>query len=270
MNLVDGRALAEKMTTELQTALAQIARPLTLAVIACAPNFETTKYLAVKRRQADALGVQLKLIQLPETATTAEVMAAVTLAAESSDGVLVQLPLPASINRGEVLAAIPARCDVDGFSYDGHASTHGVLPPVVGAIDVISKTHGVLWSGKSVVIFGAGRLVGKPAGLYARSRGAITTVVDISTSKMEVIKVTLAADIIILGVGVPGVLTPEMVRNGVVVFDAGASEDGGQLVGDADPTVAEKASLFTPVPGGIGPLTVTILFKNLLQLTNQQ
>ena len=136
------------------------------------------------------------------------------------------------------------------------------------AIEAIAERHALTWEGKRVVIFGAGRLVGAPARTYAERKGARVVVCDQDTE--DVITHTLAADIIILGVGKPNLLTKDMVKDGVVVFDAGASEDGGVLVGDAAPDVAEKAALFTPVPGGIGPITVAVLFRNLLILASRQ
>jgi methylenetetrahydrofolate dehydrogenase (NADP+)/methenyltetrahydrofolate cyclohydrolase len=143
-----------------------------------------------------------------------------------------------------------------------------VLPPVVGAIDEISKVYKLPWQAKQVIIFGEGRLVGAPAAEYAKQRGA--RIVIMNEFSQNVAEITKTADIIILGAGKPNLLTLDMVKEGVIVFDAGASEDGGLLVGDASPEVVNKASLFTPVPGGIGPVTVALLFRNLLDLRSRQ
>ena len=234
MILVDGKALAANLLAEVKASVSTLTAAPHLVVITCAPNFETQKYLALKKAKAD--------------------------------GIIVQLPLPAHIDTAAVLAAVPASHDVDAFKYQTGETT--VLPPVVGAIDEIAKQHQVQFENKQVVIFGAGRLVGAPAARYATLRGAkVTVLTEDSTDSVEAV---LAADIIILGVGKPNLLTLDMVKEGVVVFDAGASEDGGLLVGDADPTVASKASLFTPVPGGIGPMTIALLFRNLLELKARQ
>jgi methylenetetrahydrofolate dehydrogenase (NADP+)/methenyltetrahydrofolate cyclohydrolase len=237
-----------------------------LVVITCAPNFETQKYLALKQKKARALGIDVTLQELPVTSTTEEVQTAVREAVTRSNGVIVQLPLPAAIDTVAVLSAIPASHDVDAFSYAGEVEA--VLPPVVGAIDLIARAHNVSWVGKRVAVFGQGRLVGAPAAAFAKAAGAeVSILTEASTDSTEV---ALTSDIIILGVGKPNLLTPSMVKEGVVVFDAGASEDGGLLVGDADPSVANKAGLFTPVPGGIGPMTIALLFHNLVELQKRQ
>jgi len=266
MILVDGKALATRLLTEVASDVKTCLSQPHLVVITCAPNFETRKYLALKQTKAESLGIAMTVDELPALSSTDDVLAAVERAVTHSTGVIVQLPLPNTIDVSVVLEAIPQSHDVDAFSYKGEKGA--VLPPVVGAIARIAEVHSVAWEGKRVAVFGQGRLVGAPAAAYAASAGAdVTILTETSTNTVEAAK---AADVIILGVGSPGLLTPDMVKEGVVVFDAGASEDGGLLVGDADPAVAEKASLFTPVPGGIGPMTIALLFYNLLELQKRQ
>lgn len=266
MTIVAGKKIADEIAAEVTTLAATFKETPRLLVISCAPNFETTTYLEMKERIATSLGVSLIKKIFPETSTTADLLAYITAEANLYTGVLVQLPLPPHIATDLVLAAVPADKDVDAFSYVREETP--VLPPVVAAIDVIATRHALTWVGKHVVIFGAGRLVGAPVSEYAKRKGAQVVVCDQGT--IDVAVHTLAADIIILGVGKPNLLTKDMVKEGVVVFDAGASEDGGVLVGDAAPDVAEKAALFTPVPGGIGPITVAVLFRNLLILASRQ
>ncbi len=268
MNIVDGRTLATEIKTEIANQVAGLHEPLCLAIVACNPNFETQKYLELKKNIASSLGIQITTNILSAEATTETVIEAVLKAAADCSGVIVQLPLPHHIDTAEVLLAIPKDSDVDAFSYQGEEAT--ILPPVVGAIDYISKRYKLDWKDKQVVIFGAGRLVGKPVLFYAQSKGAKVLVVEAKTNKDDIYKATKEADIIVLGVGQQNLLLPEMIKEGVVVFDAGASEDGGVLVGDAHKDVSNKASIFTPVPGGIGPLTIAILFNNLLKLQSRQ
>lgn len=267
MALVDGKQIATEIAASVTAAVALAETPVRLVVIACAPNFETQKYLALKQKRAEALGITLMVNTLPSTADTAAVVAAIHTAVPAVNGVVVQLPLPPHIDTAAVLAAVPVTHDVDAFTYQG-AKDALVLPPVVAAIAEIARQTGVTWAGKNVVVFGSGRLVGTPAAFFARAMGARVTV--LTEASLDATAVAQAADIIILGVGQPNLLTPDMVKEGVVVFDAGASEDGGLLVGDAAPTVAEKASVFTPVPGGIGPITIAVLFQNLLTLKARQ
>ena len=144
-------------------------------------------------------------------------------------------------------------------------SNASVLPPVVQAIDVIAQKYQLDWKHKQVVVLGYGRLVGQPAAHYVKQNGA--KVIVLTEDWPDYFESIHTADIIISGVGKPHFITKDMVQPGVIVFDAGASEDGGVIVGDVHPEVAEVASLFTPVPGGIGPITVSALLYNVLLLT---
>ena len=259
----DGNALAGDILEQLKKDAKSVPK-LTLAAITCTPNRETQKYLELKKRRAAAVGISLNIIELPQDATTEQMVECVAAAVTQSSGVVVQLPLPEHIDRDAVLRAIPPAKDPDGFSYGEKRDRR--LPPVVGAIDEISHAHEIEWKNKRVVILGQGRLVGIPAARYARKRGARVRVYEKDTLDVSSLK---TADIIISGMGHAKFIVSDMVTPGVVIFDAGTSEDGGELVGDMHPDVAEIASLYTPVPGGIGPLTVALLLRNLYQLNRQ-
>lgn len=260
--IVDGKAIATSIYQDTAHVVESLPVSPAMAIITCDPNFETQKYLDLKKKKASSLGIDLLLTVLPKEATTNDVVAAVAAAVKLTCGVVVQLPLPAHIDTAAVLASLPSSHDVDAFRYVTEDSE--ILPPVVGAIAEIAERHEVVWKDKKVVIFGSGKLVGAPAEVYAKKMGGEVAV--LTASSTDTAQLVAEADIIILGVGKPNLLLPEMVRAGVIVFDAGASEDGGLLVGDAHPYVAHKAALFTPVPGGIGPITVALLFRNLLEL----
>lgn len=266
MSIVDGKRLANQITEEVVEMVKKQPEPPRLVVITCSPNFETQRFLSLKKTKADSLGVDMDTIVLPVETNTQKIIDIIKDQATKANGIIVQLPLPIHIDADAILALVPSNLDVDVFGYRGEDTD--ILPPVIGAISEIAKYHKIIWKGKEVVVFGAGRLVGAPAILYALAMGANVTLITEQTIDVDVL--TKKADIIILGVGKPNLLTSEMVKDGVVVFDAGASEDGGLLVGDASLSVAEKASLITPVPGGIGPMTVILLFRNLLKLCSRQ
>lgn len=266
MNVVDGKKIANDILEAVASQVSLLNKKPKLTVLACDPNFETQKYLALKQSKAELLGIKVVVTILPTGTDTESFLKAISIAVSESEGLIVQLPLPKSIDTDVVLKAVPSSHDVDAFKYQAGGSF--VLPPVVGAIDEISRINNLDWKNKNVVIFGAGRLVGTPARYYAESKNASVSLLTESSQNIETIVAN--ADIVILGAGKPNLLLPSMVKDGVVVFDAGASEDGGLLVGDASPEVATKASLFTPVPGGIGPITVAILFRNLLELSLRQ
>ena len=260
--IIDGKVIAQKILTEVKADVAKQVTPPHLTVFTCAPNFETQKFLALKQKRAAEVGIEVEVIPLDSAMVTVAIIALVHDVLSTTDGVVVQLPFPPSIDVKAVLAAIPATHDVDALVYDGRETA--ILPPVVGAIDCIATQNAIDWTNKKVVVVGNGRLVGAPAALYATGKGALVTVLEKdSPDNASAIK---EADILILGAGVPGLVTSDKIREGVIIFDAGTSEEGGMLVGDAAVDVAQKAALITPVPGGIGPITIAVLLKNVLQL----
>lgn len=263
--IVDGKAIAEAIYAETKASVLVCPHPPVLAAIACAPNFETQKYLELKKQKASEVGITLRVVELPETTTTEEAIACVKAVAAQVDGVVVQLPFPSHIDREAVLKTVPVEKDPDGFAYSVH--DNACVPPVTGAILEIAKTYKVSFEGKSIVVLGQGRLVGGPIVQYLNSQKVdMTVLTEANSNHSEILK---TADVLITGIGKPHFVTPNMVKEGVIIFDAGTSEDGGVMVGDVHPDIAKKASLFTPVPGGIGPITVAVLLRNLVKLVQR-
>ncbi len=197
------------------------------------------------------------------------------------DGIIIQLPLPPRISTQYILNSVPPEKDVDVLSAravgDFSVGKSKVLPPVVGAIAALFHEYGIDYKTKHVVVVGAGALVGKPVAAWLANEKVSFTVVDENTP--DISEFTKKADIIISGVGKSGLITDDMVKVGAVVIDAGTSEgspstgSGRQvsLVGDVDfDSASKKASHITPVPGGIGPLTVAMIYKNLLTLATRK
>lgn len=263
--LVDGRAIAADIYQEIRNTLSHMNGSPHLTVFTCAPNGETQKYLALKKRRAHECGIAMNVIEFPHDITTAEVVQSIEHAAMQTDGIVVQLPFPQHVVIDEVLACIPEVLDIDLVNYQG--GDDRVLPPVVGAIKQIAERYNVTFKDARVVVVGEGRLVGAPSIVWARDRGAHVEVINKSTP--EPAPILQAADILISGAGAPGLITPDMINDRVSIFDAGTSEDGGVLKGDVDPACADKAALLTPVPGGIGPVTVAVLLRNLVHLMQE-
>jgi methylenetetrahydrofolate dehydrogenase (NADP+)/methenyltetrahydrofolate cyclohydrolase len=181
----------------------------------------------------------------------------------------VQLPLPTHLDTEAICAAIPVQKDPDLLSRKAQEnfihSSSVILPPVVAAIDTIFSKYEVSLLDKKVAVIGQGKLVGVPVVTWIKQKGILSLIVD---RKMLDDKSCLKeADVIISGAGVLNLITMDMVKDGVVLIDAGTSEAGGKIAGDIDPACAIKAALFTPVPGGVGPVTVAMLFRNLLELS---
>ncbi len=261
--IVDGKAIATLMYEDTRERVLKSGRTPKLAIVTCAPNFETQKYLALKEKKAAYVGIETIVVELSATCTTEEVLTVLRAQIPLSDGLIVQLPLPAQVDTGAVLRAIPKANDVDGLNPE----THGILSPVVGACNAVLDHYDIPVRDRHVVILGAGRLVGMPAYRWFQDMGAAVSLVTKDTA--DIAYYTKSADIIVCGAGVPGLLTPDMVKDGVIILDAGTSEDGGELKGDADPRCAEKASLFTPVPGGIGPITIAVLLRDVVDCVRE-
>lgn len=258
--IVDGRALANDIYRELRNQISHLDVKPHLTVFTCAPNFATKKYLNLKTKRAKEVGIGVNVIEFPHDVTTNDVVTSVKHACMQTDGVVVQLPLPEHLDVKAIIEAIPPSMDVDGMHYDGTGKYP--IHPVAGAIAHIVDKKDMLLAAQKVVVVGQGRLVGAPVATWARTQGASVTILTKDTKDNQA--AIAEADVLILGAGQPGLITPGMIKEGVAIFDAGTSEVGGYLAGDADPACAKKASLFTPVPGGIGPVTVAILLRNVV------
>jgi methylenetetrahydrofolate dehydrogenase (NADP+)/methenyltetrahydrofolate cyclohydrolase len=268
---IDGRAIAAHIRNEVADRIQASGHTYTLSIIAVAPTGATRSYMAIKQRTAAVVGMSLYEQTLPADIGEEEVVAAVQAAANSSDGVVVQLPLPEHMDMHRVLDAIPHTHDVDVLSSAAReqsaAGTYPILPPVVAAMAEVLARYHIPLAGKKVVVVGSGYLVGAPAATWFSSQGSSVTVID--RDVQEHADVTKRADILISGVGKADLITPDMVGEGVIVLDGGASDvaGSGTPAGDVDPAVAEHSALFTPVPGGIGPIAVACLFRNLVMLS---
>ncbi len=253
--IIDGKAVSEKRIDELLKERAQFGA-LTLSIVVTNEDAVTSSYLRIKSRVAERLAIVTELLS--------------SLADARGDGVVLQLPLPSHVDTDIERNKIPLFGDVDVLSdaaYQKFVDGDFPPPPVPRAMEYLLNEYNVPVSGKVVVVIGQGRLVGKPAAELFRQRGALVTALQKGD---DIFAHTRGADIIVLGAGEPNLLKPDMIKDGVVILDAGTSEAGGVVVGDADPRCAEKASLFTPVPRGIGPIAVVEIFANLFELKRLQ
>lgn len=236
--IIDGKHIAEDIIAGLGASL----HGKRLGIVVGTPDSATDSFIKIKSRVAQRLGVEVVRGELDELIQTC-------------DGIIVQLPIP---NSDALLAALPPHKDVDALG-----SAPLVPAPVAGAIAEVLSRSGVDPRGKSAVVVGSGRLVGAPAAKLLRGLGADVSVITQGHGSLDQLK---TADIVVLGAGEPGLIKPAMLKQGVVLIDAGTSEQGGKLAGDADPICADVCSVFTPVPGGIGPIAVAMIFKNLSDL----
>lgn len=281
--IIDGKKIAEDIKQDLKDEIELIGKPsnrrIRLAIIQVGEDPASTKFVEKKEKFAEEIGVGTKIYKLRGDITTSKLRKKISeivhspVGGRKSSGVIVQLPLPSHINTQYILNSIPIQKDVDVLSSraigEFVSGKSNILPPVVGAIKEILQLGGeaTKLEGKNVVVVGAGLLVGKPVSSWLVNEGATVSVLNKETPNIS--KFTKEADIIISGAGSPGLIKPDMVKDGVVLIDAGTSDQFGKLVGDIDPSCSTKASLFTPVPGGVGPITVAMVFKNLVELNKR-
>lgn len=270
---IDGRQLAQEIKDSLKEKIISGKKQLRLAIIQVGDNEVSARFIRMKQKCAEEIGVGSKLYSFPKDISTTNLrkeIAKITLD-KKNHGIIIQLPLPEQINTQYILNSIPTKKDVDvlsskSFGFFATKSDIEVLPPVVGAVKTILEKSGVEVRNKNAVVIGKGALVGKPVAMWLINQGATVSVLNSKTP--DISKFTGDADIIVSGVGKPNLITSDMVKDEVVVIDAATSEQKGQLVGDIDPEIEKIASVFTPVPGGVGSLTVVMIFENLLALNS--
>jgi methylenetetrahydrofolate dehydrogenase (NADP+) / methenyltetrahydrofolate cyclohydrolase len=264
--IVNGKAIAEKLYGELAEERKEFDEVI-LGHLVTEMSTVTASYARIKEVGAEKLGIKMVRTELPVGSDTAAAIKAIKHLVEITDGVIPQLPIVPGIDAEAVINAVPKEKDVDVLSTAAVAEFETgkwpAIPPVPAALAYILKESGVDVRGKKIISLGRGRLVGKPAAVLFGHLGADVVLLG---RDADIASHTREADIIILGAGVPGILKPDMVKAGVAIIDAGTSESGGKVVGDADPAVAEKAGVFTPVPGGVGPVAIAMIYKNVFAL----
>ena len=264
--IIDGKAIAEDIYKELAARRETFVKDLKLGILIGGVNPVIESFVRIKNRSAIRLNIEMVRVDLPENAGTVDAIEAVGKLAKETDAIIVQLPLPEEFDTNAVLAAIPKEKDVDATNPIIPDDEHPVFAPVALAVVVILKRAGIHPGGKRTVVVGAGRLVGKPSASLLKRLGADVSIFSLEEGSIKDLK---DADIVVLGAGKPGFIRPEHIKKGVAIVDAGASEVSGKIQGDADPACAEKASIFTPVPGGVGPVAVAMIFRNLFDLVKK-
>lgn len=265
--LVDGNKIAKQLEEKLVTELL-FSLPKKVCFIIFGENVTSEQFVKMKTKVAERVGISVETKKYPATKTTAEATRLLAdLGKMDYDGIVVQLPLAPDIDIEAVLNAIPPLKDVDvlgKIAKESYATGKiNRTPPVAQAVLEIFETHNVKLKGKKIVVAGQGRLVGEPVSMMFRGMKVPHDIIDIKTKEKEKFDLFKNADIIISGIGVPHFIKKDMVKNGVVLIDAGTSEQAGRLVGDIDLECENIASLMTPVPGGVGPITIVCLLRNL-------
>lgn len=286
--ILDGKSLAADLRAEVAAAAADFraanGRAPGLAVVLVGDDPASRSYVAGKGKACAAAGIYSRQIDLPAAARREDILGVVrTLNADDAiDGILVQLPLPDSTVEREIIEAIDPAKDVDGFHPINVGRMVQGLPAFVpctpnGVMELLRRA-GIPLSGAAVAIVGRSQLVGRPLSILMSQKGVDATVTLCHTRTQNLGRFTREADVVVVAAGRPGTLTADMVKPGAVVIDVGvnrvpdpAKAAGHRLVGDVDfAEVAEKAAAITPVPGGVGPLTIAMLLKNTLEAARRR
>lgn len=271
--IISGTRLSKQIKSEISKKITQYRnedkRAPGLAVILVGSDPASQVYVESKRRSCEEVGINSKSYDLPETTTEQELLALIDQlnADETIDGILVQLPLPKQINSEAIIERIDPKKDVDGFHPYNVGRLCQRIPTLractpYGVMKLL-ETTGIDLHGKHAVIVGASHIVGRPMSLELLLAGATVTVTHRFTKDLE--NHVRQADILVVAVGKPNLVPGEWVKEGAVVIDVGINRIEGKLVGDIGfEAAAQKASYITPVPGGVGPMTVAMLMYNTL------
>lgn len=265
--LIDGNNIAKNLEEKLVTELL-FSSPKKVCFVIFGGSTATDQFVNRKSKVAERVGIIVEIIKNFDVKTTKEAVKLVEeLGKKDYDGIVVQLPLARGLDAELILNAVPPEKDIDMLgkvAKESYASGKiNRTPPVAKAVLEIFESENFKLKGKKIVIAGNGRLVGEPVSLMLNRMKVPHDIIDINTDEKEKLILFKNADIIISGMGVAHNIKFDMVKNGVVLIDAGTSEQGGKLVGDIDPECEKKASFMTPVPGGVGPITVVSLLRNL-------
>lgn len=272
--LINGKEIAQQMKDELKMQaedLKKNGKTVTLAVVQVGIDPASTVYVRNKKKACEYIGIESLSYELEESTTQTQLLGLIDELnkAENVNGILVQLPLPKHINEDCIIKAISPKKDVDGFHPETIGNVFiggdGFIPCTPAGIIELLKRSNIPLQGKECVVLGRSNNVGKPAALLMLRENATVTIAHSKTANLK--EITKRADILIVAMGQPKFVTKEYVKSGAVIIDVGIHRnEQNQLCGDVDfDDVEEIVSAITPVPGGVGPMTVTMLMKNCLK-----
>ncbi len=266
--LIDGKALAERIRAEVAEEVKDLGEVgLTTVLVGDDPASEI--YIRRKQEAAREAGILSRDYRLAEDTTEEELLALIAElnADDSVDGILVQLPLPEHIDEAGVIDAVDPTKDVDGFHPVNAGKLFlgqdGLVAATPTGIMTLLDEYEVPLVGARAVVVGRSTIVGKPVALLLLARHATVTICHSRTADLAAH--TQAADVLVVATGHPGLITPDMVKEGATVIDVGMNRTEVGLRGDVDPAAAERAGLMTPVPGGVGPMTIASLLRNTVK-----
>ncbi len=259
----DGRKIRDQILLEIKEKISQLTTRPTLAVIWIGDDKVSARYIKQKQRAAEFLGVRFDIFKFSETVNSDTILGKINQlnSDQAVSGIMIQLPIPKSLDRKKLISAIKLKKDVDALRFCSDIEC-SFRPPVTLAVMRALTSAGVNLKTASVAVIGRGFLVGEPLIRILKHQVADLRIADAKTAHLATL--TIDADVIISATGQPGLIKSDMIKKGAILIDAGTTEVGGKLKGDIDPAAYEKSAFYTPVSGGIGPITVAFLYENLL------
>ncbi|CAB4552899.1 unannotated protein [freshwater metagenome] len=273
--IIDGRKSAETIKNQISVNLKSSKKELGLGTILVGNDPGSVAYVDGKHRDCSEVGISSIKVNLPTTSSEDEIIAAIEKLNKDPKctGFIVQLPLPASIDVQNVLSKIDPNKDADGlhpFNLGNLVlSKNSIIPCTPKAIWALLSEYKVNLSGAKVLIIGRGSTVGRPLSILLSQKNIDATVTLAHSATGNLTDLISDADVVVAAVGKPHFIKPEMIKSGAVVIDVGITRTQTGLVGDVDPGVINIASLFAPMPGGVGPMTRAMLLTNLVELANR-
>jgi methylenetetrahydrofolate dehydrogenase (NADP+) / methenyltetrahydrofolate cyclohydrolase len=268
--LIDGRALAEKVRAQVAEEVAAFGEPVCLATVLVGDDPASHVYVGSKHKASHEAGIDSRDHRFPAETPDSEILELIgeLNADDAVDGILVQLPLPEHMHEPTVLQAVDPEKDVDGFHVLNAGRLYlgepGLTPATPSGVMVMLAEYGVELKGKEAVVIGRSEIVGKPMAMMLLAEHATVTICHSRTADLGLH--TRRADVLVAAVGRAGLVTADMVKPGAVVIDVAMNRtDEGKLVGDVDSAALGVAGLMTPVPGGVGPMTIAMLLANTLK-----
>lgn len=273
---MDGRVIAERIRKEIAGKVAKLSTPIGLGTILVGSDPGSVAYVDGKHKDCAQVGIKSIKVNLPDSVSTADVVAAVNKLNQDPNctGFIVQLPLPSGIDVQEVLSSIDPKKDADGLTPTNLGnlvlSFNEIIPCTPKAIVALLNEYKIKLSGAKVLIIGRGLTVGRPLSILLSQKAINATITLAHSATSNLSALIKESDVVIAAIGSAHFIKPEMVKPGAVIVDVGITRVENKLVGDVDPAVAQIASAMAPMPGGVGPLTRAMLLQNVFELATNE
>jgi len=275
MQIIDGRKTSEEILSRIKNEVMKLDFVPVFCDILVGEDIASIQYVNLKKRKAQKLGIDFYDANFPNSITTSELLLEIEKINKIKNmaGIIVQLPLPIHLDTKKILDAIDPSLDVDCLgevaSNNFYNGIFDIVPPTGLSCIYLLESLNIDLQDKNIVVVGSGKLVGRPVANILKSKNLNFQIINSESLEKE--KIIKNADIIISGVGKGGFINAPMVKDNVIIIDAGTSEEEGSVVGDVDfESVSSKVYAITPVPGGVGPVTVAMLFSNILEVTKRK